>query len=59
MVYETYYDSPIGILKIVGTEQGVTAVQFVEKKTDPDPAIMKKYDRKELAHKLMGHIAEL
>lgn len=34
-----YYDSPIGILKIVGAEQGVFGVHFVEKKIDPDPSI--------------------
>jgi methylated-DNA-[protein]-cysteine S-methyltransferase len=37
--YKAYYDSPIGILEISGTEEGITGVHFVEKKTDPDPAI--------------------
>jgi methylated-DNA-[protein]-cysteine S-methyltransferase len=39
MFYKTYYDSPIGILEISGTDEGITGVHFVEKKTDPDPAI--------------------
>ncbi len=39
MRYVTYYDSPIGILEISGTENGISAVHFTEKKTDPDPAI--------------------
>jgi len=39
MHYKTYYDSPIGILEISGTEMGITGVHFVEKKSDPDPAI--------------------
>lgn len=39
MFYKTYYDSPIGILEISGTEKGITGVHFVEKKIDPDPAI--------------------
>lgn len=39
MFYKTYYDSPIGILEISGTDKGITGVHFVEKKTDPDPAI--------------------
>jgi methylated-DNA-[protein]-cysteine S-methyltransferase len=34
-----YYDSPIGILEISGTEEGVTGVHFVDKKVDPEPAI--------------------
>ena len=38
-LYRTYYDSPIGLLEITGTEQGITGVHFVEKKSDPDPAI--------------------
>ncbi|UCE40431.1 MAG: methylated-DNA--[protein]-cysteine S-methyltransferase [Candidatus Aminicenantes bacterium] len=39
MHYKTYYDSPIGILEILGTERGITGVHFVENKRDPDPAI--------------------
>ena len=39
MHYKTYYDSPIGILEISGTENGITGVHFVEKKIDPDTAI--------------------
>ncbi len=39
MHYKTYYDSPIGILEISGTENGITGVHFVEKKSDPNPAI--------------------
>jgi methylated-DNA-[protein]-cysteine S-methyltransferase len=39
MFYKTYYDSPIGILEISGTEKGISDVHFVEKKSDPDPAI--------------------
>ena len=39
MFYKTHYDSPIGILEISGTDEGITGVHFVEKKTDPDPAI--------------------
>jgi len=39
MHYKTYYDSPIGILEISGTKNGITGVHFVEKKIDPDPAI--------------------
>jgi len=35
----TYYDSPIGILEISGTENGITGVHFVEKKSDSDLAI--------------------
>jgi methylated-DNA-[protein]-cysteine S-methyltransferase len=35
----TYYDSPIGILEISGTERGITGVHFVEKKSDPAPSI--------------------
>jgi methylated-DNA-[protein]-cysteine S-methyltransferase len=38
-LYKAYYDSPIGILEITGTEQGITAVHFVEKKQNPDPSI--------------------
>ena len=38
-LYKTYYDAPIGILEIMGTEQRITGVHFVEKKSDPDPAI--------------------
>ena len=37
--YKTYYDSPIGILEIIGTENRIIAVHFVEKKTGPDPSI--------------------
>ena len=37
--YKTYYDSPIGILEVSGTENGITGVHFVDKKIDPDPAI--------------------
>ena len=39
MHYKTYYNSPIGILEIRGTEQGISGVHFVENKSDPDPAI--------------------
>jgi len=39
MYYKTYYDSPIGILEISGTENGITGVHFVEKKSDSDLAI--------------------
>jgi methylated-DNA-[protein]-cysteine S-methyltransferase len=39
MVYKTYYDSPIGILEIKGTKEGISEVHFVEKKSDPDPSI--------------------
>jgi len=34
-----YYDSPIGILEITGSERGLKGVHFVDKKVDPDPAI--------------------
>ncbi len=34
-----YYDSPIGILEISGTEEGITGVHFVDKKVDPEPSI--------------------
>ncbi len=37
--YKTYYDSPIGILEISGTENEIKGVHFVDKKIDPDPAI--------------------
>jgi methylated-DNA-[protein]-cysteine S-methyltransferase len=37
--YRAYYDSPIGILEIVGTEQAITSVRFVDKKIDPEPSI--------------------
>ena len=38
-IYRAYYDSPIGILEITGTERAITGVRFVEKKTDPEPSI--------------------
>ncbi len=38
-LYKAYYDSPIGILEITGTEQGITGVHFVEKKQTPDASI--------------------
>lgn len=34
-----YYDSPIGILEISGTEEVITGVHFVDEKVDPEPAI--------------------
>lgn len=37
--YKAYYDSPIGILEITGTENAITGVHFVAKKVDPDPAM--------------------
>ena len=37
--YRAYYDSPIGILEITGTEQGITGVHFVKEKKNPDPSI--------------------
>jgi methylated-DNA-[protein]-cysteine S-methyltransferase len=37
--YKAYYDSPIGILEITGTEKAITGVHFVEKKIDPDPVM--------------------
>lgn len=30
-IYKTYYDSPIGILEIKGTEQGIFSIMFVDK----------------------------
>ena len=39
MHYKTYYDSPIGILGITGTEEGITDLHFVEKENKPDPVI--------------------
>lgn len=38
-LYRVYYDSPIGILEIAGTEEGITDLHFVEKKNKPDPVI--------------------
>jgi methylated-DNA-[protein]-cysteine S-methyltransferase len=38
-LYTAYYDSPIGILEIMGTEKAITGVHFVEKKIDPEPSI--------------------
>ena len=38
-VYNAYYDSPIGILEITGTDQAITNVRFVDKKVDPEPSI--------------------
>ena len=37
--YITYYDSPIGILELTGTERSITGVRFVEKKVNPEPSI--------------------
>jgi len=39
MLDRYYYDSPIGILEITGSEEGISGVRFVEKKLDPDPVI--------------------
>jgi methylated-DNA-[protein]-cysteine S-methyltransferase len=39
MQYTTYYDSPIGILEITGSDKGIHGVHFVERKKDPDPSI--------------------
>jgi methylated-DNA-[protein]-cysteine S-methyltransferase len=38
-LHRYYYDSPIGILEITGSETGITGVNFVEKKVDPEPSI--------------------
>ena len=37
--YKAYYDSPIGLIEITGTEKALTGVHFVEKKSNPDPSI--------------------
>lgn len=37
--YKAYYDAPIGILEIKGTEKVITGVRFVDKKNNPDPSI--------------------
>lgn len=37
--YRAYYDAPIGILEIMGTEKGISGIRFVDKKIDPDPSI--------------------
>ena len=37
--YTAYYDSPIGILEIEGTEKSITGIRFVDKKIHPDPSI--------------------
>lgn len=37
--YRAYYDAPIGILEITGTEKGILGICFVDKKIDPDPSI--------------------
>lgn len=38
-IYKAYYDSPIGILEITGTEKAISSIHFVEKKIDPEPSI--------------------
>jgi methylated-DNA-[protein]-cysteine S-methyltransferase len=38
-IYKAYYDSPIGILEIEGTDEEITGINFVEKKIDPEPSI--------------------
>lgn len=42
-VFKTYYSSPIGIVEIAGTEDGVTSIIFAEGKvtTDKIPEILK------------------
>jgi methylated-DNA-[protein]-cysteine S-methyltransferase len=41
--HRAYYRSPIGVIEIVGTERGLTAVNFVRRRpggaTRPDPAL--------------------
>lgn len=33
-IYKAYYDSPIGIIEVAGTEEGISSIIFVENKED-------------------------
>lgn len=33
-IYKSYYDSPIGIIQICGTEEGITSILFVDSKEE-------------------------
>lgn len=35
-IYKTYYESPIGTLEIVGTEEAILSILFVEEKEDAE-----------------------
>jgi methylated-DNA-[protein]-cysteine S-methyltransferase len=35
-IYRTYYESEIGVIEIAGTDEGVSSVRFVRKKSIPD-----------------------
>lgn len=38
-VYKGYYSSPIGLIEIVGSQEGISFVGFVEKETSTNPEI--------------------
>lgn len=35
-LYKAYYDSPLGIIEIIGTEEGISSLIFVESKKDEE-----------------------
>jgi methylated-DNA-[protein]-cysteine S-methyltransferase len=35
-LYKAYYDSPVGIIEITGTEEGISSLIFVESKNDEE-----------------------
>ncbi len=38
MLYEAHYSSPIGLIRVTGTAEAITAVQFVEHRPAPAPS---------------------
>lgn len=38
IIHAAYYDSPVGLIKVTGNEQGVASVLFIETSSSIDPA---------------------